>query len=130
VTFLFSTFADVITINIGLAKPFLIIKIYFKMELQKRVEVLENTLQAVGLATKEVLTFEEAAKFSGLSKSYLYKLTAGRKVPHYKPSGKLCYFNRAELQGWLLQHRVKTVNELEREAATYVVTGKKGGSYV
>ena len=37
--------------------------------------------------TKEVLTSDEAAKYMGVSKSYLYKLTMRQQIPHYKPSG-------------------------------------------
>jgi excisionase family DNA binding protein len=100
------------------------------MELQKRVEALENALQMAGLATKEILTFDEAARFSGLSKSYIYKLTAGHRIPHFKPAGKMVFFNRKELEFWLQQHRVKTADELKAEAENYCVTGKKGGSHV
>ena len=48
--------------------------------------------------TKEVLTSDEAAKYMGVSKSYLYKLTMRQQIPHYKPMGKMCYFNRLELE--------------------------------
>lgn len=61
--------------------------------------------------TKEVLTSEEVAKYMGISKSYLYKLTMNRQIPHYKPTGKLCYFNRHELEEWLQRNRVSTVEE-------------------
>jgi excisionase family DNA binding protein len=96
--------------------------------LEQKVAALEHAVQMAGLAVKEVLTFGEAAAFTGLSKSYLYKLTAGQRVPHYKPSGKLCYFNRAELQGWLLKNRVATTDEVESKAAAYCLTHKKGGA--
>ena len=43
--------------------------------------------------TKEVLTSDEAAEYMGISKSYLYKLTMRKQIPHYKPMGKMCYFN-------------------------------------
>ena len=38
--------------------------------------------------TKNVLSFEEASRFLNLSKSYLYKLTSGNLIPHYKPQGR------------------------------------------
>ncbi len=71
--------------------------------LEQRLLIMEQALKMAGLASKMVLTFDEAVQFTGLSKSYLYKLTCKQKVPHYKPSGKLLYFNREELQSWLLQ---------------------------
>ena len=58
--------------------------------------VTDNTL----FSTKEVLTSDEAAKYMGVSKSYLYKLTMRKQIPHYKPMGKMCYFARLELQEW------------------------------
>ena len=75
--------------------------------------------------TKEVLTSDEAAKYMGISKSYLYKLTMLRKVPHYKPSGKMCYFNRHELENWLQSNRIATDEAITSEAQTFCM--KKGG---
>lgn len=71
------------------------------------------------LAQKEILTFEEASKYTGLKKSYLYKLTAAKQIPHYKPNGKTCYFKRAELEDWLTANPVATVDELNAEALNY-----------
>ena len=75
--------------------------------------------------TKEVLTSEEAAKYLGISKSYLYKLTMNRAIPCYKPMGKLCYFNRHELEAWLQTNRIATSEEIEQQAQDYCA--KKGG---
>lgn len=76
------------------------------------------------LGTKNVLTFSEACLFSGLSKSHMYRLTSTRQVPHFKPFGKMVYFERAELEKWLLQNRVVTTAESETKAANYCKTGK------
>ena len=76
-------------------------------------------------ATKEVLTSDEAARYMGVSKSYLYKLTMRREIPHFKPLGKMCYFNRHELENWLQSNRVATVTEISDEAQRYCQ--KKGG---
>ena len=76
--------------------------------------------------TKEVLTSDEAAKYMGVSKSYLYKLTMRQQIPHYKPMGKMCYFNRLELEQWLQSNRVSTSTEISQQAQTYCM--KKGGA--
>jgi excisionase family DNA binding protein len=52
-------------------------------ELGQRLERIETLLRG----QKDTLTFDEASVYIGISKSYLYKLTAGCKVPHYKPVG-------------------------------------------
>ena len=81
--------------------------------------VTDNTL----FCTKEVLTSEEAARYMGISKSYLYKLTMRQQIPHYKPMGKMCYFNRAELETWLQNNRVATDEELRERANAYCMKG-------
>jgi excisionase family DNA binding protein len=95
--------------------------------LEERVGNVERAVSMAGIVGKEVLTFDEAATFTGLSKSTLYKLTAGQRIPHYKPSGKLCYFNRSELQEWLQRGRVSTTDEVQQQAADYCMKNKKGG---
>ena len=84
-------------------------------------EVTANTI----FCTKEVLTSDEAARYMGISKSYLYKLTMRGEIPHFKLMGKMCYFNRVELEQWLQRNRVATSEEIEQKAQNYCM--KKGG---
>lgn len=89
----------------------LIIKKISKEEITQITNlVTDNTL----FCTKEVLTSDEAARYMGISKSYLYKLTMRQQIPHYKPMGKMCYFNRAELESWLQRNRVATADEINQ----------------
>jgi len=76
---------------------------------------------------KEVLTFSEAAEYTGLSKSYLYKLTSTQKIPHYKPMGKCVFFNRIELEAFLQQNRVETSDAISAKAANYCTQNTMGG---
>ncbi len=85
--------------------------------LEMRVEELERML----FLTKNVLSFDEASIFLNLSKSYLYKLTSGNLIPHYKPQGKMLYFEKSELEAWLRQNPVKTKTQIEQEAQKYVL---------
>ena len=80
----------------------------------------------VAVNTKEVLTTDEAASYMGVSKSYLYKLTMEKRIPHYKPMGKMCFFNRKEIELWLQANRVATDEELSQDAQAYCI--KKGGA--
>lgn len=89
-------------------------------ELMERLERIEKGV----MLQKNVLTFEEAVMFTGLAKSYLYKLTAGGKIPYYKPSGKLIYFDRSELERWMLRNPVKTADEIEQQAVNYCHTNR------
>lgn len=65
---------------------------------------------------KEVLNFNEAAIYLEVSHSHLYKLTSTSKVPSYKPNGKKLYFNRQELNEWLLSNRQTSNAEIEEQA--------------
>lgn len=75
--------------------------------------------------SKNVLTAAEVARYMGISQSYLYKLTSRGEIPHYKPNGKLCYFNRAELEQWLMRNRAATQSEISEQANLYCM--KQGG---
>ena len=91
-------------------------------ELKKVADLITaNTI----FCTKEVLTSDEAARYMGISKSYLYKLTMRQEIPHYKPMGKMVYFNRMELENWLQGNRIATNDEISQQAQTYCM--KKGG---
>ncbi len=67
--------------------------------------ITENIISA----QKEMLTSDEAARYMGVAKSYLYKLTMKKQIPHYKPIGKMCYFKRAELEQWLQNNRINVI---------------------
>ena len=73
---------------------------------------------------KNILTFSEAAEYTGMSKSYLYKLTSTGKIAHYKPGGKLIYFNREELEAWIFSNRITPMSEIDQQATDYTVAGK------
>lgn len=80
------------------------------------------------LAAKNVLTLEDVALLTGLSKSYLYKLTCAKQIPYYRPNGKQIYFDRGEVEAWMKQNRVNTRKEAEQQATMYVAGHKKGGA--
>lgn len=96
------------------------------MSTNERLSAVEDGLKMAGLAAKPVLTFTEAVTYTGISASYLYKLTSQKLVPHYKPSGKLVYFDRTELDKWLLSRRVNTADEVGALATIHCMAKPKG----
>jgi len=79
------------------------------------------------LAAKSVLTIDDVALLTGISKSTLYKMTCKKQLPHYKPNSKLLFFNRKEIEEWAQQNRVNTWAEAEQKALAYSL-GVKGGT--
>ena len=91
------------------------------LEKLERIEKLLETQQAM---QKQVLNFNDTCIYLELSQSHLYKLTSTGSIPHYKPNGKKLYFKREELDTWLLRNRNNSIDEIEQEAANYLI--KKG----
>ena len=92
--------------------------------LKEQLDRIENLLGT----QKEILTFDEVCAYTGMSRSHLYKLTSAGKIPHSKPTGKLIFFDRSELEIWLKKNRIKTSEELEQEASSYCTLNEKGGA--
>ena len=74
-------------------------------ELQKRMDAMEDILDNA----KEVLSVEEAARFMGIARSSLYKMTSDRSIPFYRPNGKMIYFEKADILEWIRKNRVMPV---------------------
>lgn len=73
------------------------------------------------LAAKNVLNMDDVVTLTGLSKGYIYKLTCKKEIPHYKPNGKLVYFDRQEIENWMKQNRVNSFAEAEQQASKYLL---------
>jgi len=90
----------------------------------ERLESIEKLLLEQQTLQKQVLNFNETCRYLELSQSHLYKLTSTGAIPHYKPNGKKIYFQRLELDQWLLRNRMDSQEEIEQQAADYLI--KKG----
>jgi excisionase family DNA binding protein len=94
---------------------------------QPTLRELSDKLNEIGryalIGAKPVLDISEASLFTGFSKGRLYRLTSERQIPHYKKNRKL-YFRKTELEAWMIEKKVLTVEEIDSQASTYVVTHK------
>ena len=72
----------------------------------KMIEQRLSNIESLMLTTKDTLTLDEVAYYTGFGKSYLYKLTHQKEIPHYKPTGGKIFFSRAEIDQWLQQNRI------------------------
>mgnify|MGYP000060528585 FL=1 len=91
----------------------------------EKLEKLEQRIGEQNLLMKEVLNFNDACNYLDISASHLYKLTSQKSIPHFCPQGKKLYFNRAELDEWLLRNRQDSTDEIETMAANYLLTHKR-----
>ena len=85
-----------------------------KIDEVEKIQAIEGSIEQLKeqmWTVKEVLTTTEASVYLGVSESYIYKLTSSKLIPHYKPNGKLVYFNRKELCEWALRNRVQMTRQ-------------------
>lgn len=84
-------------------------------KLEKQLEEITGYITMNTLMQKTTLTLTEAAVYTGLSKSYLYKKTSARQIPFYKLEGKLIFFKKDELDNWILKNRIPTQEEVSEK---------------
>ncbi|RNL95194.1 DNA-binding protein [Sinomicrobium pectinilyticum] len=91
------------------------------LELSERLERIEKLLSA----SKSVLTFTEACDYTGISRSYMYKLTSTGNIPHSKPNNKMIFFDKEKLDKWLLRNHKKSEKDIQEEALGYTLRNKR-----
>ncbi|PVW12167.1 helix-turn-helix domain-containing protein [Marixanthomonas spongiae] len=86
-------------------------------ELQKEIQSLKKVLKNSTLFRKRVYTIKEASIVAGVSISYMQKLVASHQVPHSKPTGKLIFIRRRDLEKFLMKNYIKTNSQIEESIA-------------
>lgn len=65
--------------------------------INERLKSIEETLYT----TKDILNMKEVCQYLDISLSLLYKLTCSGEIPHFKPRGKMIFFEKKELIEWI-----------------------------
>jgi excisionase family DNA binding protein len=68
------------------------------------------------------MTVEQAAEYTHLSPVYIYELVRKKKIPYYKPKGRL-YFKQDELEGFIFRNRVAADYEVS-DMADAILNGE------
>lgn len=80
------------------------------------MQQLEEIKRLTLLAAKKVFNMDELVLYTGLSKSYIYRLTCTKGIPFYKPGGNRVWFKKDEIDEWMTRNRVKPGYEYEQDA--------------
>lgn len=96
-------------------------------ELLQKIDSIRKLLIDQVAVQKRILNLEEAGRFLGISKSDLYKRTSSNSIPFHKPSGKLIYFLREDLESWMLKNRQSTIEEIKDQSSKFKLGGAKDG---
>lgn len=74
------------------------------------------------MISKNVLNIKEACEYLGYKKSYIYKLTSAKIIPHSKPNGKTIFFDKAKLEAWMLSNPSTSFSDKKIMASTYITS--------
>ena len=95
------------------------------------VELLKETFREVLIEKiannsprlPEILNIKQVSEFLHLAVASIYEKTSQKQIPHFKKGNRL-YFNRIEIEAWIQEGKVKTANEIESQAITYLANRK------
>lgn len=95
----------------------------FRQELENfhQSNPTQTTPQEAG---KIIFNLDQFCEYTGLSKQTAYKLTGKGLVPHSK-RGKRLYFEKSQIDAWLLENKVGGISEIERKANEYLIKNRR-----
>ena len=70
--------------------------------IKERLKSLEDAIYT----TKEILNMKDVCQYLDISQSLLYKLTCTGEIPHFKPRGKMIFFEKKELIAWIQRNKI------------------------
>ena len=82
-------------------------------------------LHKMFVVQKSVLDIKELSLYTGFSSSAIYKMTSRGEIPFSQPMGRKLFFNKVEIDKWLLSKPRKTSEQLKDEASTYMIKRRR-----
>ena len=95
-------------------------KTFNSTNLEVSVIQIEKTLKMLLLQQKNILSLREAAEYIGVQINTLHKYTSKGIIKFSKPRGKNIYFEKRELDRWLLSQQGISDEEINKLAANYI----------
>ena len=95
------------------------------METVEHLARIEEKLDKIFIAQKEVWTLDDLVLITGKPKPTLYEKVRKRELPSYK-QGKDLYFRKEDVHEWLLKNRRDSIEELQHRAERMSNERRKG----
>lgn len=80
-------------------------------------QLLKELKQLTLISSKDILTLQESALYLGISEKTLRSHLS--ELERYKPSGKMVYIRKEELDRWMLRNPIPSDGDIERQAGIY-----------
>lgn len=88
-------------------------------------EILQTILNRIDEAVKiqhsEFLSLDETCKYMGVTKVHMYRLMRDRLITYSKPTGKVAYFKKSDIEEYLSRNTIPSFASLEAMAADYAI---------
>jgi len=87
---------------------------------------INNCLEARTFNSNEeqLMSIKEVANYLNLSIPTIYGYTAKRYIPYAKRGNRL-YFNKSEINQWILEGKQNTISEMDNMASNYLYQKRK-----
>lgn len=89
--------------------------------LKKEIRILKREVRNTSLFRKKIYTIKDAAKVVGVSESYIQKLVSSREIPHSKPTGKLVFITRQDLDSFFKKNRIESNDNIDMIIANHLL---------
>lgn len=89
------------------------------------LEKLDYLEQLIINERKEILSVEELEKYTGFKRSYIYHLVHFNKIPYSKPNGKYLFFQKEEIDNWLMKNKSLSEQQIQENARKYALGKRK-----
>lgn len=79
----------------------------------REVRTLRKEVRNSTLFRKRIYTLKEASIVLGISYSQIQKLVSSKQIPHSKPTGKLIFIRRRDLEKFVMKNRIESEDEID-----------------
>lgn len=83
-----------------------------------------NSLKENLAFNKSTFNVKDFSAYSGIKESYIYKIVGQELIKYSKPNGKMLFFNKSDIDRFLLQNPIKPKSEIEQEAIEFSLKKK------
>lgn len=94
------------------------------MENNAIIQKLNQLEKLIIGTTKQIFTVDDVVNYTGFSKSYVYKMVHKNILPYSKVNNRTLFFEKSEIDLYLLQNKSKSISQIEQEALNYVNSKK------
>lgn len=83
--------------------------------------ILDKLESSERITRSEYLNQKEACTYLGVTKTQLYRLMYERQITYSKPSGKIAYFKKEDLDEYMTRNRVPSLASIEAMASDHTI---------